>query len=341
MSYLEDHSLVSARFTSTPGIEGINPADKLYSRPATSHSDLSSSTVDESQTNLHSLTSKINNMNPYKEDESIPITSPKGIRIMGNMPNKTSDPVAFSTTPFTEDSSTMYTEPNYSTSPIFHSISPEPTPSKKIADTKHKLCRSVDEIDGTENHKSTLRSNTPSTVQYSVDMTAFLQSTASINDRIPFDLTPESFLSNKHFCNGSHSRVFKASTTDSKKVILKVLSESSVLNNVAQKDFWIEIDILSRLHHPHIVNLIGYGSLPSKQGDALSRPLIALEALQGDTLSYHLGLKRSFHDKPFTKLRYIRIAKEFASALNYIHYGVHPEFTLIHRDLKPDNIGTR
>ena len=41
----------------------------------------------------------------------------------------------------------------------------------------------------------------------------------------------------------------------------------------------------------------------------------------------------------FMIYRYIRMAREFADALQYIHTQFHPDCIIIHRDLKPDNIG--
>jgi len=215
------------------------------------------------------------------------------------------------------------------------------TTQSKMEATKERICRSPDEIDGTYSRKN-VRARTPTNLEYKSCLDDFLTKVSILDLGIPTNLTNDHFLATKHFCNGSHSRIFKAEMKQdmtSKKVVLKVLSESSVHSDVAQKDFQVEIGILTRLNHPHLVNIVGYGELKSKMGDEYVRPLIALECLQGDTLSYHLGLKRSFHVQPFTKLRYFRIAKEFASVLDYIHTRVHPDFILMHRDLKPDNIG--
>jgi serine/threonine-protein kinase TNNI3K len=66
---------------------------------------------------------------------------------------------------------------------------------------------------------------------------------------------------------------------------------------------------------------------------------MVLEAMSGDTLSYHIAHKRSPTTHVFSELRYLRIGKEFAAALAYIHHNIHPGFCIIHRDLKPDNIG--
>lgn len=250
---------------------------------------------------------------------------------------------------------------------MFADSAASPSPSNKFEATKTRICRSPDDVDISLSRKipHTTGARTPGgihNVEYRPCLDDFIAQVPTLNLGIPTQLTHDDFLATKHFCNGSHSRIFKADmkvtsspptpagdattngsqtspTSSGRKVILKILSESSVQNEVAQKDFQVEIGILTRLYHPHLVNLLGYGSLKSKMGDEYSRSLIALECLLGDTLAYHLGLKRSFHVQPFTKLRYFRIAKEFADALNYIHTQVHPDYVLIHRDLKPDNVG--
>lgn len=224
--------------------------------------------------------------------------------------------------------------------------------------TKVRIGRSPDEMDTSRNRDIPNVANV-SNLKYTSCVDEFVRQVPKLELDITTSLTNDDFSTTKHFCNGSHSRIFKAEmkvgsnpnlksnssssissiVSNTKRVVLKILSESSVENQVAQKDFQIEIDILTRLQHPHLVNIVGYGSVKSKMGEYFIRPLIALECLQGDTLSYHLGLRRSFHVQPFTKLRYFRIAKEFADVLDYIHTRVHPDFILMHRDLKPDNIG--
>ena len=147
----------------------------------------------------------------------------------------------------------------------------------------------------------------------------------------------ENFNDSKHLCD-----VYKAklpSAHNRLTVVLKVLLDTSTENQVANGEFEKEITVLSKMNHPHILNIIGSGFVDSKLFRGKARPMIVLEALDGDTLTYHLSLKRSFHTRPFTESRYLRMARELAAALLYIHDQISPECTLIHRDLKPDNIG--
>jgi serine/threonine protein kinase len=148
-------------------------------------------------------------------------------------------------------------------------------------------------------------------------------------------LIAEDFSNIRYFCDGSHCRIFQA-VTNNELIILKALSDSSLDNAIAQKDLETEINVLSRLSHPHIVNLKGFGFLNHNDK---RRPILTLESLNGDTLAYHLAQDRPYGTPPFSKMRYIRMAKEFASALEYLHEQLHSDCVLIHRDLKPDNIG--
>ena len=158
----------------------------------------------------------------------------------------------------------------------------------------------------------------------------------------------------KFLCKGSHSRVFKG-IHNHKTIIIKVLADSSVNKPVAQMEFKLEKDILSRISHPNILNIIGCGEVSSKVHTNCNRPLMILEALTGGTLSYHLNKHKrkcnknanctTMHSQiehssmPFTEMQFIRMAKQFADAVWYLHEKFASNCILIHRDLKPDNIG--
>ena len=191
--------------------------------------------------------------------------------------------------------------------------------------------RDFDE-DDEESHTHFL--GTPRTIKrqhFSFDDLPRLQ---DIND----NFLVETINDKKHICDGSHSNIYKGNFQD-RAVILKVLLDKDVQNITANKEFENEIMVLSKLSHPHILRPIGVGKMDSELTQTLTRLVIVLEALEGNTLAHHLSLRRSFSTKPFSQIRYLRIAKEFASALFYIHDQIDPNCKLIHRDLKPDNIG--
>lgn len=127
---------------------------------------------------------------------------------------------------------------------------------------------------------------------------------------------------------GIHSHVYTAVHKDTE-VVLKVVSEGSYQDPVAVREFESEISILSRLQHSNIVTLLGSGLEDNKR-------IIMLEYLDAGTLRKHLLIR---FRRPYIEGRYLQIAKEFADALDYLHRRFDSKCVLIHRDLKPDNIG--
>ena len=101
------------------------------------------------------------------------------------------------------------------------------------------------------------------------------------------------------------------------------------------------VAIHSRLNHPNIVGLIGAGS--TSKGVRF----VVLERLDGGTLTQMLGYdtrirdrrRRFWRKKQFAYLDVLRIARSIASALHYCHEQAIPGSMVLHRDLKPDNIG--
>lgn len=102
----------------------------------------------------------------------------------------------------------------------------------------------------------------------------------------------------------------------------------------------VEHGLLSRISHPNIIQLLGAGRVP--------RRFIVLEYLDGGSLSTVLsknkntqpGFTHRFFRRPtFTYSLLLSKARDIASALHYLHFKCHLGATIIHRDIKPDNIG--
>ena len=99
--------------------------------------------------------------------------------------------------------------------------------------------------------------------------------------------------------------------------------------------------IHSRLNHPNIVSLIGAGS--TSKGVRF----VVLERLDGGTLTQMLGYdtrirdrrRRFWRKKQFAYLDVLRTARAIACAMQYCHEQAVPGSMVLHRDLKPDNIG--
>jgi serine/threonine protein kinase len=128
----------------------------------------------------------------------------------------------------------------------------------------------------------------------------------------------------------------------SQRCVVKMLTENALRERVACQEFAIEFGTLARVQHPHIIRLLGAGNAP--------RPFVVLEHLSGGTLYKILnatqqtwgsasGLQRLFRKPSFTYSALLKTALALAEACDYLHHRVHPGAMILHRDLKPDNIG--
>lgn len=148
----------------------------------------------------------------------------------------------------------------------------------------------------------------------------------------------DEFQNVKHIADGSNSNVYTARFRG-QDIVIKMISEKAQYQPVAVHEFDVEHGILGRVSHPNIIKLVGAGREP--------RRFVALEYLGGGTLFSVLGenvqksglAKKIFRRSTFTYTNLLKMAKNIADALNYLHTGVHPDATFIHRDIKPDNIG--
>eukprot|EP01041_Mallomonas_annulata_P010620 gene10620-22173_t len=137
-----------------------------------------------------------------------------------------------------------------------------------------------------------------------------------------------------HLIDGSYSNIFEAVNDELSTIIIKIMKKNMNRRESARREFDLEHQILMRISHPHIVGYYGGGV-----GDG-KRPFLCLEILTGGSLASIMNNpNRNTSRSPFSTKRVLEIAFQFADALNYLHTGYHPDVTLIHRDLKPDNIG--
>ena len=120
---------------------------------------------------------------------------------------------------------------------------------------------------------------------------------------------------------GGMSHVFVANDdAQQRRVVVKVLSPE-LAGTVDGDRFRREIHILTTLHHPGIVPVLGSG--PAAPVVYYTMPMI-----EGDSLRTVLHRERHL---PLEKA--VRYATEIANALAYAH-----KHNIVHRDIKPDNI---
>ncbi|GLT58365.1 hypothetical protein SLA2020_312630 [Shorea laevis] len=106
-------------------------------------------------------------------------------------------------------------------------------------------------------------------------------------------------------------------------VAVKMLSSTSAQG---YKQFQVEVKHLSRVHHRNLTSLVGYCDEASNMG-------LVYEYMANGNLAEHLCDKST---ETLSWERRLRIAKEAAQGLEYLHNGCKPP--IIHRDVKSTNI---
>jgi len=148
-------------------------------------------------------------------------------------------------------------------------------------------------------------------------------------------------LGNVEYLTDGGNNWIHTAVVDGKAVVVKTLKPECQDLALAINELESELDIHARLSHMHIVNLVGAG-VTSK-----GYRFIVLERLDGGTLSQVLGYdtrirdrrRRFWKKKSFSFLEVLTHARSLAAALAYLHGRALPGCMVIHRDLKPDNIG--
>lgn len=122
---------------------------------------------------------------------------------------------------------------------------------------------------------------------------------------------------------GGFGYVHRGVLPNGKEVAVKQLKAGS---GQGEREFQAEVEIISRVHHKHLVSLVGYCMAGSQR-------LLVYEFVPNNTLEFHLhGKGRPAMDWP-TRLK---IALGSAKGLAYLHEDCHPK--IIHRDIKASNI---
>ncbi|KAK9064709.1 hypothetical protein SSX86_016091 [Deinandra increscens subsp. villosa] len=122
---------------------------------------------------------------------------------------------------------------------------------------------------------------------------------------------------------GGFGYVHKGVLPNGKEVAVKQLKVGS---RQGEREFQAEVEIINRVHHKHLVSLLGYCITGSQR-------LVVYEFVPNNTLEFHL------HDKNRPVMEFstrLRIALGTAKGLAYIHEDCNSK--IIHRDIKAANI---
>jgi serine/threonine protein kinase len=106
-------------------------------------------------------------------------------------------------------------------------------------------------------------------------------------------------------------------------VAIKILRPEIIAGESARR-FLLEIQILARLQHPHILPLLDSGTT----NEASPRPFYVMPYVEGETLRQRLT-----REGPLAVAEALRLVRETGEALHYAHGE-----GLIHRDVKPENV---
>jgi serine/threonine protein kinase len=133
----------------------------------------------------------------------------------------------------------------------------------------------------------------------------------------------ERYLIERQLDHGGMSQVYFALDLrlSRRRVAIKILSSTLLLDSYARNKFQQEIEALARIRHDGVVNVLDRG----KAAD--NRPYLVMECVDGETL------RSQIPNEGMNIERAASILKQLGAALEYVH-----EQGIFHRDLKPENV---
>ncbi|KAL6187095.1 hypothetical protein ACLB2K_043210 [Fragaria x ananassa] len=139
-----------------------------------------------------------------------------------------------------------------------------------------------------------------------------------------------SSFSDKNFLGkGGFGRVYRGTLRSGEVVAIKKMELPPLKAADGEREFRVEVDILSRLDHPNLVSLIGYCA------DGKHRFLV-YEYLQKGNLQDHLNGIKEKHKMGWSQR--LRVALGSARGLAYLHSSSAVGTPIVHRDFKSTNI---
>ncbi|KAJ4971662.1 hypothetical protein NE237_004761 [Protea cynaroides] len=136
-------------------------------------------------------------------------------------------------------------------------------------------------------------------------------------------LATNNFGSSTQIGQGGYGKVYKGVLADGSIVAIKRAQEGSLQG---EKEFFTEIELLSRLHHRNLVSLLGYCDEECEQ-------MLVYEFMENGTVRDHISAKSK---EPLSFAMRLRIALGSAKGILYLHTEVTPP--IFHRDIKSSNI---
>ncbi|KAJ4971886.1 hypothetical protein NE237_004985 [Protea cynaroides] len=122
---------------------------------------------------------------------------------------------------------------------------------------------------------------------------------------------------------GGYGKVYRGILADDTIVAIKRAQMGSLQG---EKEFFTEIELLSRLHHRNLVSLLGYCDEEGEQ-------MLVYEFMENGTVRDHISAKSK---EPLSFAMRLRVALGSAKGILYLHTEVTPP--VFHRDIKSSNI---
>ncbi|KAK1312114.1 putative LRR receptor-like serine/threonine-protein kinase [Acorus calamus] len=136
-------------------------------------------------------------------------------------------------------------------------------------------------------------------------------------------LATNNFSDSAQVGQGGYGKVYKGILADGTVVAIKRAQEDSLQGS---KEFFTELELLSRLHHRNLVSLVGYC-------DEANEQMLVYEFIPNGTLRDHLYAKSK---KNLSFSMRMRVALGSARGILYLHTEADPP--IFHRDIKASNI---
>ncbi|THU51636.1 hypothetical protein C4D60_Mb06t33110 [Musa balbisiana] len=137
------------------------------------------------------------------------------------------------------------------------------------------------------------------------------------------ELATHKFSSSAQVGQGGYGKVYRGILADGTIVAVKRAQQDSLQGS---KEFFTEIELLSRLHHRNLVSLVGYCDEEDEQ-------MLVYEFMPNGTLRDHLSARSK---EPLNFPTRLRIALGAARGILYLHTEADPP--IFHRDIKASNI---
>ncbi|XP_076955848.1 receptor like protein kinase S.2-like [Bidens hawaiensis] len=125
---------------------------------------------------------------------------------------------------------------------------------------------------------------------------------------------------------GGFGKVYKGKISDESTDIYAI-KRLHLESHQGAPEFWVEVEMLSRLRHCNLVSLVGY----CNEGKEMA---LVYEYMPNGTLYDHLHKKGT----TLTWSQWLKICIGAARGLDYLHTGTGTQHGVIHRDVKSSNI---